>query len=163
MSETPERDDSMFGTPETAATQGRAKAIGALVYFSSASENTARFVAGLKLGEADINVYRIPLKPGAPVLNVREPYVIMVPTYGGGDARKAVPPQVKRFLNHAGNRAWIRGVIASGNTNFGRAYGAAGDIIAAKCHVPYLYRFELMGTREDSRKVRDGLITFFTR
>ncbi|WP_034530421.1 class Ib ribonucleoside-diphosphate reductase assembly flavoprotein NrdI [Bifidobacterium stellenboschense] len=163
MSETPEHDDATPGTPETAAAGGRAKAIGALVYFSSASENTSRFVAGLKLGEAGINVYRIPLKPNAAMLNVREPYVIMVPTYGGGDARKAVPPQVKRFLNHAGNRAWIRGVIASGNTNFGSAYGAAGDIIAAKCRVPYLYRFELMGTREDSRKVRDGLVRFFTR
>ncbi|WP_101622493.1 class Ib ribonucleoside-diphosphate reductase assembly flavoprotein NrdI [Bifidobacterium parmae] len=163
MSETPEHDDATPGTPETTAAGGRGKAIGALVYFSSASENTARFVAGLKLGEAGINVYRIPLKPNAPMLNVREPYVIMVPTYGGGDARKAVPPQVKRFLNHAGNRAWIRGVIASGNTNFGTAYGAAGDIIAAKCRVPYLYRFELMGTREDSRKVRDGLVKFFTK
>ncbi|MBT1172177.1 class Ib ribonucleoside-diphosphate reductase assembly flavoprotein NrdI [Bifidobacterium sp. MA2] len=163
MSETPDHDDATPSTPESTANRGRAKAIGALVYFSSASENTARFVAGLKLGEAGINVYRIPLKPNAPTINVREPYVIMVPTYGGGDARKAVPPQVKRFLNHAGNRAWIRGVIASGNTNFGTAYGAAGDVIAAKCRVPYLYRFELMGTREDSRKVRDGLVAFFTR
>lgn len=159
----PTYDDSTPSAPESTARQGRTKAIGALVYFSSASENTSRFVAGLKLGEAGINVYRIPLKPNGPMLNVREPYVIMVPTYGGGDARKAVPPQVKRFLNRPSNRAWIRGVIASGNTNFGTAYGAAGDIIAAKCRVPYLYRFELMGTREDSRKVRDGLVRFFTQ
>ena len=101
-------------------------------------------------------MYRIPLKPGSAPLNVREPYVLMVPTYGGGDAKKAVPPQVKRFLNNPANRAWIRGVVASGNTNFGTAYCAAGDIIAAKCRVPFLYRFELMGTREDTRKVRDG-------
>ena len=94
-------------------------------------------------------------------LNVREPYVLMVPTYGGGDAKKAVPPQVKRFLNNPANRAWIRGVVASGNTNFGTAYCAAGAIIAAKCRVPFLSRFELMGTREDTRKVRDGLVRFF--
>lgn len=158
---TPASDDTTPSTPETAATGGAGKSIGALVYFSSASENTSRFVAGLKLSELGVNVYRIPLKPGQPALQVREPYLLMVPTYGGGDARKAVPVQVKKFLNNAANRAWIRGVIASGNTNFGSAYAAAGDIIAAKCRVPYLYRFELMGTREDTRKVREGIARFF--
>ena len=61
--------------------------------------------------------------------------------YGGGVVKKAVPIQVKRFLNDPANREWIRGVIASGNTNFGEAYCAAGDIIAAKCKVPYLSRY----------------------
>ena len=126
--------------PEFAA---EGKTIGALVYFSSASENTARFVAGCRLQD-------------------REPYVIMVPTYGGGVVKKAVPIQVKRFLNDPANREWIRGVIASGNTNFGEAYCAAGDIIAAKCKVPYLYRYELMGTPEDTAAVRNGLVRFFT-
>ena len=145
--------------PEFAA---EGKTIGALVYFSSASENTARFVAGCRLQDEGINVYRIPLRAADPALNVREPYVIMVPTYGGGVVKKAVPIQVKRFLNDPANREWIRGVIASGNTNFGEAYCAAGDIIAAKCKVPYLYRYELMGTPEDTAAVRNGLVRFFT-
>ena len=102
--------------PEFAA---EGKTIGALVYFSSASENTARFVAGCRL-------------------------------------------QDEGFLNDPANREWIRGVIASGNTNFGEAYCAAGDIIAAKCKVPYLYRYELMGTPEDTAAVRNGLVRFFT-
>ena len=68
----------------------------------------------------------------------------------------------ERFLNDPANREWIRGVIASGNTNFGEAYCAAGDIIAAKCKVPYLYRYELMGTPEDTAAVRNGLVRFFT-
>lgn len=154
-------DASAASRPEFAAQSG--KAIGALVYFSSASENTARFVAGCRLQDEGINVYRIPLKAADQPLNVREPYVIMVPTYGGGVVKKAVPIQVKRFLNDRANRAWIRGVIASGNTNFGEAYCAAGDIIAAKCHVPYLYRYELMGTPEDTAAVRNGLVRFFTQ
>ncbi len=103
-----------------------------------------------------------PVAGRRPALNVREPYVIMVPTYGGGVVKKAVPIQVKRFLNDPANREWIRGVIASGNTNFGEAYCAAGDIIAAKCKVPYLYRYELMGTPEDTAAVRNGLVRFFT-
>ena len=43
----------------------------------------------------------------------------------------------------------IRAVIAAGNTNFGEEFCLAGDIVSRKCRVPYLYRFELMGTAED--------------
>ncbi|MFR0555925.1 class Ib ribonucleoside-diphosphate reductase assembly flavoprotein NrdI [Pseudoscardovia radai] len=135
--------------------------IGAVVYFSSASGNTARFIAGCALPAEGIAVYRIPLRPAEGALEVREPYVIVVPTYGGGDVAKALPPQVRRFLNNRANRRFLRGVIASGNTNFGDAYCAAGDIIARRCHVPFLYGFELTGTPEDRRAVRVGLRDFF--
>ena len=136
--------------------------IGSLVYFSSVSENTARFVDSCNLDELGITVHRIPLRPTDPPLDVREPYVLMTPTYGGGSIAKAVPIQVKRFLNDPANRAFIRGVIASGNTNFGEAYAAAGRIVAAKCQVPLLFTFELMGTPEDMTKTRDGLVRFFS-
>ena len=39
----------------------------------------------------------------------------------------------------------------------------AGDIIAAKCGVPYLSGFELLGTNEDVTRVREGLRTFWQR
>ena len=146
--------------PESAAIDTH---IGAVVYFSSASENTARFIKNCHLPEAGLNVYRIPLRPKSAPLVVNEPFVIVVPTYGGGDISKALPPQVRRFLNDRGNRRLLRGVIASGNTNFGDAFCAAGDVIAAKCHVPFLYSFELTGTPEDMRKVREGLRDFFLR
>jgi protein involved in ribonucleotide reduction len=123
-----------------------------LVYFSSASENTHRFVA--KLG---LPAQRIPLRPADPPLEVTEPYVLVVPTYGGGNLGGAVPKQVIRFLNDPGNRSLIRGVISAGNTNFGEAYCIAGEIVAAKCHVPHLYQFELMGTPDDVEAVREGL------
>ena len=55
----------------------------------------------------------------------------------------------------------LRGVIAGGNTNFGEAFGVAGDIIAAKCEVPMLYRFELFGTEEDVFAVNMGLELFW--
>ncbi|MEZ0447586.1 class Ib ribonucleoside-diphosphate reductase assembly flavoprotein NrdI [Cellulomonas sp. ICMP 17802] len=129
-----------------------------LVYFSSASDNTHRFVQ--KLG---LPAQRIPLRPTDPFLHVSEPYVLVLPTYGGGNEGGAVPRQVIKFLNDEDNRALIRGVIAAGNTNFGEAYCIAGDIIAAKCHVPYLYGFELMGTNEDVTAVREGLGRFWQR
>ena len=123
-----------------------------LVYFSSVSENTHRFVQRLGLPAR-----RIPLTPAQGFLRVDEPYVLVVPTYGGGNEGGAVPRQVATFLNDAHNRSLLRGVIAAGNTNFGEAYCLAGTIIAAKCHVPYLYGFELLGTSEDVTRVREGL------
>ena len=128
-----------------------------LVYYSTTSENTHRFVQ--KLGVA---AKRIPVKAEeAEQFSVDEPYVLMVPTYGGGNAKGAVPKPVILFLNNPQNREWIRGVIASGNTNFGEAYCLAGKIISQKCQVPHLYNFELLGTPDDETKVRDGLTQFW--
>ncbi|MCT9000983.1 class Ib ribonucleoside-diphosphate reductase assembly flavoprotein NrdI [Microbacterium memoriense] len=127
-----------------------------LVYFSSISGNTARFVE--KLG---LPAVRIPLLPSDPAAVVDEPYVLITPTYGGGQGRGeekgAVPKQVIRFLNDEGNRTNLRGVISAGNTNFGAAFCLAGDIISRKCSVPHLYRLELFGTPEDVTRVGDGL------
>lgn len=81
----------------------------------------------------------------------------MTPTYADGEGRGAVPKQVIRFLNDSENRAFIRGVIAGGNTNFGKFYAYAGDVISAKCQVPCLYRFELMGTDDDIVNVKDRM------
>lgn len=128
-----------------------------LVYFSSVSGNTHRFMQ--KLGQP---AERIPLYAKDAPLRATEPYVLVVPTYGGGDGNGAVPKQVIRFLNDENNRALLRGVIAAGNTNFGSAYGLAGDIIAAKCKVPQLYRFEVFGTPDDVNIVHEGLDSFWS-
>lgn len=131
-----------------------------ITYFSSTSENTHRFVQ--KLG---IKNKRIPLRKADPELVVDEPHVLIVPTYGGGagmvgDLSRPVPKQVIRFLNNEYNRELLRGVIAAGNLNFGPDFCKAGDIVAAKCQVPYLYRFELMGNDEDVRLIKQGLEQF---
>ena len=128
-----------------------------LVYFSTRSENTRRFVE--KLG---VPAARIPLRSDE-ALKAAEPFVLVVPTYCGDDGKGAVPKPVIRFLNDAENRSNLRGVIAAGNSNFGATFGIAGDVISAKCGVPYLYRFELLGTAEDVANVKDGLERFWTR
>lgn len=130
-----------------------------LVYFSSVSENTHRFVT--KLG---MPATRIPLHGR---IEVDQPYVLVLPTYGGGRATPDinsggyVPKQVIAFLNNEHNRSLIRGVIAAGNNNFGEEFAYAGNVISAKCRVPYLYRFELMGTPDDVDAVRMGLQEFW--
>lgn len=131
--------------------------MGDLVYFSTRSENTHRFVAKLGLPAS-----RIPLRADE-ALKAAAPFVLVVPTYCGEDGKGAVPKQVIRFLNDADNRSNLRGVIAAGNSNFGATFGIAGDVISAKCGVPYLYRFELLGTAEDVANVKDGLERFWTR
>ncbi|MEJ3405609.1 class Ib ribonucleoside-diphosphate reductase assembly flavoprotein NrdI [Rathayibacter sp. YIM 133350] len=128
-----------------------------LIYFSSISGNTHRFIE--KLGRP---AARIPLLPKDAPLQATEPYVLVLPTYGGGDGNGAVPKQVIRFLNDENNRSLIRGVIGAGNTNFGEGYCLAGDIIAAKCSVPHLYRFEVFGTPDDVRTVNEGLDAFWS-
>jgi protein involved in ribonucleotide reduction len=130
--------------------------MGEIVYFSSRSENTHRFVE--KLG---LPARRIPIT--GETLQAGSPYVLVVPTYSGEGGKGAVPKQVIRFLNDAANRSNLRGVIAAGNSNFGETYGLAGDIIARKCQVPYLYRFELLGTADDVANVKHGLERFWTR
>ncbi|QSD35685.1 class Ib ribonucleoside-diphosphate reductase assembly flavoprotein NrdI [Pectobacterium brasiliense] len=127
-----------------------------LVYFSSQSENTHRFISRVGLP-----ALRIPIATEQPALKVDLPYILVVPSYGGGSTKGAVPRQVIIFLNDPHNRAYLRGVIAAGNTNFGAAYCIAGDIIAQKCQVPYLYRFELLGTAEDVANVRKGVTEFW--
>ena len=133
--------------------------LGGLVYFSSVSENTHRFVQ--KLG---LDATRIPLRGR---IRVHEPYVLVLPTYGGGratpdiNAGGYVPKQVIAFLNDQENRSLLRGVIAAGNTNFGAEFCYAGDVVSRKCGVPYLYRFELMGTEDDVAAVRAGLADFW--
>lgn len=132
-----------------------------IVYFSNVSEYTKRFVERIGLP-----ALRIPVRRTEPMPVVSDPYVLIVPTYGGsleitGKTGAAVPRQVVTFLNDPHNRSLCRGVIAGGNTNFGADFGRSGDVIARKLEVPYLYRFELMGTQEDVIRVREGLEEFW--
>lgn len=130
-----------------------------VVYFSSATGNTHRFVQKLGFPSA-----RIPLRRTEEPLQVNEPYVLVCPTYGGGASishqnSRPVPKQVIKFLNDEHNRSLIRAVISGGNSNFGADFGKAGDVISAKCKVPYVYRFELLGNEDDIKICREGLLS----
>ena len=124
-----------------------------IVYFSNYSGNTKRFVE--KLYE---NSFRIPIatrRDNVPVYD-RE-YVLFVPTYGGGEARTAIPRQVRYFLNVRENRKLLRGVVGFGNTNFGEHFCKAADLISAKTGVPVIARVEIFGTDNDLKVVTERL------
>lgn len=127
-----------------------------IVYFSSTSGNTARFVTRLGLPGQ-----RIPMRANEQMTVPPAPFVLICPTFADGDGRHAVPKPVIRFLNNPDNRALLRGVIAGGNRNFGATYALAGRVISEKCNVPVLYRFELAGTDTDIARVRAGLADFW--
>lgn len=124
-----------------------------IVYFSNHSGNTKRFVDKL-----DNSSIRIPISwdPASPVY-VNKEYVLMVPTYGGGSERSAIPKQVKSFLNIEENRNLLRGVVGFGNTNFGDNYCKAAELIAQKTGVPVIARVEIFGTDDDVNKVKERL------
>ena len=127
-----------------------------LVFFSSVSENTARFIEKL-----DEPALRLPLKTtDSGLVRVEHDFVLVTPTYGAG-SKGFVPKQVISFLNQEENRVRCRGVIGSGNINFLGDYCKAADIVSAKLQVPILYRFELAGTQEDITKTQEGLERFW--
>jgi protein involved in ribonucleotide reduction len=124
-----------------------------IVYFSNYSGNTERLVK-----KFDISSTRIPLKwdEDCPLL-ADKPYVLFVPTYGGGNDDYSVPRQVVKFLNIEQNRKYLLGVVGTGNTNFGEHYCKAAEIVSAKTGVPLLYRVEILGTPEDVEQVTERM------
>lgn len=126
-----------------------------IVYFSNYSGNTKRFVEKFSNSAA-----RIPIKwdSDSPLL-VDKPYVLFVPTYGGGSDSHSVPRQVIKFLNIQQNRELIAGIVGLGNTNFGEHYCKAADIVSAKTGAPVLYRVEITGTPDDVLEVKKRMET----
>lgn len=120
-----------------------------VVFFSNHSGNTARFVAKLGVPADRIPIHWNENEP----LEVDQPYVLFVPTYGAGNDSHVVPKQVKKFLNIATNREHLRGVVGLGNTNFGDHYCKAAEVIAEKTGVPILGRVEIFGTPEDVTRI----------
>jgi len=130
--------------------------MGGLVYYSSESGNTHRFVTNLGLP-----ALRIPISPKDGTPSADRPYVLVVPTYADGEGRGSVSKRIIHFLNDEGNRKLLRGIIGGGNRNFGALYCHGAKFVAQKCAVPLLYCLELSGTPEDVQAVRAGLARFW--
>jgi len=128
-----------------------------IVYFSNYSGNTKKFVERLN----EYNNIRIPIDWDSGGITVNQPYVLLVPTYGGGEGRAAIPRQVRSFLNIKENRKLLKGVVGFGNTNFGEHFCKAADLISAKTGVPVIARVEIFGTQDDVNKVKERLTLLY--
>ena len=128
-----------------------------IVYFSNYSGNTKRFVE--KLDEH--NAIRIPIDWDSSNITLDQPYILLVPTYGGGEGRAAIPRQVRSFLNIKENRKLLRGVVGFGNKNFGEHFCKAADLISAKTGVPVIARVEIFGTEDDVNKIKERLTLLY--
>jgi len=118
-----------------------------MIVFYSLHENTRRFVDKL-----DVESVRIPSNRDQKIV-VDKPYILITPTYSGGRP----PKPVSQFLNDKQNRPLMDGVIGAGNRGFGREFALAADVISIKCSVPLLYKFEIMGTTQDVKKIQEGI------
>lgn len=80
---------------------------------------------------------------------IAEPYVLFTPTYNFGE----VPQPVREFLDN--NEAYLRGVVAFGNRNWGAKFAQAGDVISELCGVPLLRKVEMRGTEKDYEYLKE--------
>lgn len=113
-----------------------------IVYWSSRSENTHRFVEKLK----NENI-RLPIN-GTTSITIVDPYILILPSYG--DTKEtAIPSVVKNFLSNEVNRNNLIGVIGGGNTDFGAKFCYAAKAVSYFYNVKLLHMFELSGTTTD--------------
>ena len=82
-------------------------------------------------------------------LKIYEPYLLITYTDRLGD----VPAKVSHFLQRNGQLC--KGVVASGNSNFGNSmFGAAGDKIASALQIPLVRKLELRGFQADYEAIQ---------
>ncbi|RHW35000.1 class Ib ribonucleoside-diphosphate reductase assembly flavoprotein NrdI [Lysinibacillus yapensis] len=82
-------------------------------------------------------------------LKLDKPYLLMTYTDGFGD----VPEKVARFLEQ--NEQWCKGVVVSGNSNFGHhVFGGAGEKIANAYRIPMVRKLDLRGIQADYEAIQ---------
>ena len=112
------------------------------VIFFSLTGTCKRFVEMCKLPEEDvIDLWEIDYE-------VDFDYILITPTIGFGK----VPEDVERFLGE--NHKCLKGVVGSGNKNWGNRFAKAAEIISEQYNVPLLMKIELHGNTKDLIKFR---------
>lgn len=110
-----------------------------MIAYSSRTGNV-RYVASKIKAEA------VEIEEG---LKLDKPYLLMTYTDGLGD----IPAKVKRFLEENGQ--WCKGVVVSGNSNFGHhVFGGAGDKIASAYKIPIVRKLDLRGLQADYEAIQ---------
>ena len=108
----------------------------------SLTGNCKRFIDMCKIPEEDvIDLWEIDYE-------VDFDYILITPTIGFGK----VPEDVERFLEK--NNKYLKGVVGSGNKNWGNRFAKAADTISEQYDVPLLMKIELHGNTKDLTKYK---------
>ena len=107
------------------------------VVYLSLTGKTRQFVN--KLGWESIEISK-----KNPILEMKEPYIVITPTYG-----EQVAHFFYEYIDFEENRNLLMGVAGSGNRNFNTSYCSNSKELAKKYDVPLLHCFENQGTDKD--------------
>lgn len=116
-----------------------------MIAYASRTGNVRYIVSRLHLPSVEIETDR----------SLTVPFLVFTYT----DKLGEVPDKVKQFMERNGD--YCRGVIVSGNSNFGpQMFGGAGDAIARQWQIPLVRKIELRGFQEDYEAIRSYYETF---
>lgn len=113
-----------------------------MIYFVSRTGNVQSIVS--KLGLHTVNIADMDAPPN-------QNFVLFTYTDGLG----AVPPIVKEFMEQ--HNHLCRGIICSGNTNFGQHYCGAGIKLSEQYGIPLGCKIDLRGVPSDL----NAILTFY--
>ena len=103
----------------------------------SLTGNCKRFVDMCEIPEGDV-IYLQDID-----YDIDFDYILITPTFGFGE----VPVAVSKFLKE--NYMYLKGVVGSGNKNWGERFANASEIISKEYDVPLLMKIELHGSKKD--------------
>ncbi len=109
-----------------------------IVYYSLTG-NVRRFI------QRTDAIHTIELTEETNELEMYEPFILVTGTIGFGE----VPEVVDTFLNYGQNSTFLKGVVGSGNRNWGQNFAKASKTLSGKYNVPLLHTFELHGNDKD--------------
>ena len=103
----------------------------------SLTGNCKRFVEMCEIPEEDV-IYLQDID-----YDVDFDYILITPTFGFGE----VPAAVSKSLVEI--HMYLKGVVGSGNKNWGERFANASEIISEEYDVPLLMKIELHGSKKD--------------
>lgn len=115
-----------------------------IVAYASLTGNVRRFITNLDGFE------RIEISSDT-VIN--SPFVLITYTTGKGQT----PREVVHFLERGDNSKNLKGVIGSGNRNWGRNFCKGAKSVSNFYNVPLIHEFEMSGSLDDISVITDKL------
>lgn len=91
-----------------------------------------------------LNLPNVELREG---LIISQPYILFTYTDGLGSS----PRIVEEFLDT--NDKYIKGIIVSGNVNFGEFYCKPAEVISERYNIPIVRKIDLRGTDQDVKEI----------